>query len=286
MTCHQGRQSMLTINATVAAASNPQALTFSNVHYFPAGATQYSNRAAVGYMWTGIADQDTVPVVFPASRKYAAPWNHFATTNWANYSSSTGTGGMPEEGQCSYCHMQDGSHKFEPETGTTCRGCHGNGAIETYRKTNADNASLGSLAVDFDGDPLTTKLGDEVALFRAAVEKALDDYAVRKGKLRLCYDGHTNPYWFKDANNDNLPDDVNADGKIDSSDRYNQFDKYMLYAAHNYQLTFKDPGSWAHNPRFTLQILYDSIDYLDDEKWNGSPVNPVNASPLARPVTN
>ena len=70
-----------------------------------------------------------------------------------------------------------------------------------------------------------------------------------------------------------------------SGDRYTTFDKYMLYAAHNMHISKKDPGSWAHNGRFILQVMYDSIDYLDDELWNNSPVNVVNGAPLVRPTT-
>jgi hypothetical protein len=282
-TCHMGRQSKLTIDATVASASNQQALTFSNVHYLPASATQYSTRAGVGYPWTGISDG--AAAAFPAARKYATPWVHFASSNWANFDPAVPGSGMPAEGECQFCHMKSGSHAFQAEGGSGCS-CHGSAPLDSYRLTNGDNLSLGPLSTDFDGNPQTTKLGDEVIAFRAALDEALDAYAVRKGKVRLVYFTGQSSYWFKDANDDDVPDDVNGDGAITSSDKYNQFDKFMLYGAHDYHLTRVDPGSWAHNPRYTLQILYDSIDYLDDERWNGSPVNPLNGALLARPITN
>ncbi|MCE9637780.1 MAG: hypothetical protein K8T90_18930 [Planctomycetes bacterium] len=279
MTCHQGRQSMLSINAGIVATTNQQAISFPNVHYFPAGATQYATKAGVGYVWTGIADE--AATAFPA-RTYVGPWTHYNTTAWTDYNATTNpTGGMPNEARCAFCHMQDGSHKFEPETGATCTICHGASTdIETYRATRA---GLSDLTVNMDGDAATTKLSDEVHAYQASLLKALEAYATRKGKGKPLYDGNTNPYWFRDNDGNGLPDDLNADGVITTSDRYAQFDKFMIYGAHNYQFTYKDPGSWAHNGRSTFELLYDSIDYLDDGLWNASPKNATNAAALVRP---
>ena len=80
------------------------------------------------------------------------------------------------------------------------------------------------------------------------------------------------------------PNNTGPDGKVDSNDAYDQFDRYLLFAAHNVQCVEKDPGAWAHNGRYVLQVLYDSIDYLDDGLWNGSPVNSTNGAKLIRPV--
>ena len=35
-----------------------------------------------------------------------------------------------------------------------------------------------------------------------------------------------------------------------------------MKAAHNYQLSHKDPGSWAHNFDYVGQLLYDSVEDL------------------------
>ena len=41
--------------------------------------------------------------------------------------------------------------------------------------------------------------------------------------------------------------------------RYNAWTPRLLKAAYNYQFVTKEPGAFAHNPPYTLQILYDSL---------------------------
>jgi hypothetical protein len=36
-------------------------------------------------------------------------------------------------------------------------------------------------------------------------------------------------------------------------------------AAYNYQVVAKDAGAWAHNPRYTLQLLHDSVVSLSQQ---------------------
>ena len=38
-----------------------------------------------------------------------------------------------------------------------------------------------------------------------------------------------------------------------------KFDSKSLRAAFNYQYYQKEPGAWAHNNKYIVQILYDSI---------------------------
>src|SRR5207244_2688283 len=108
MTCHQGRESTLTVNAADPPAMPKSTFTvsFRNVHYLSAGATQYGNKAAVAYQYTGMT--------------YAPPWEHTGTV----------VNGR-ETKQCAFCHMQRGSHSFEPEVVTICTQCHGNVTLET-----------------------------------------------------------------------------------------------------------------------------------------------------------
>lgn len=275
MTCHQGRQSKLTLDAYVAARTGAalQTMSFQNVHYLPAGGVQYSTRAAVGYPWTGITDSLATP--FPAARTYQGPWTHASEQAWTPYTGTApnDSGGMHSSGQCAFCHMQDGDHRFEVKAGASCtQFCHTGNNVSAYRKGTGLNT-------DFDGDAATANLPDEVAAFEAAVLKALNTYAVAKGKRRIAYDPNVNSYYFYDDNGDGIPDSTASSG------RYAQFDRFMLYAAHNRHLSHKDPGSWAHNPRYILQIMYDAADYLDDELWNGSPVNVTTGNPLVRPTT-
>jgi len=44
--------------------------------------------------------------------------------------------------------------------------------------------------------------------------------------------------------------------------RYNAWTPRLLRAAYNYQFATKDPGGYAHNGKYILQILYDSLEDL------------------------
>jgi hypothetical protein len=37
----------------------------------------------------------------------------------------------------------------------------------------------------------------------------------------------------------------------------------LVRALYNYQAVYMDPGAWAHNPRYAIEILFDSISDLN-----------------------
>ena len=61
--------------------------------------------------------------------------------------------------------------------------------------------------------------------------------------------------------------DANGDGEADKNDKggsigYNAFTPRLLEAAYNYQYSVKDPGAFAHNAKYVMQVLFDSIQDL------------------------
>ncbi len=52
-------------------------------------------------------------------------------------------------------------------------------------------------------------------------------------------------------------------------------------AAFNYNLLAHDPGAYAHNVRYSGRLIWDSIDWLDDNRLNNSTVAAINALGLA-----
>ncbi len=209
LTCHQGRESKKTLDDRIASGS----LSFRNIHYLPAGATLFGTDAKVGYEYTG--------------KTYVGKWTHKGDTS----------------NQCTFCHMQEGSHSFKPEAGATCQICHGSTAIENYRlKTGGGNDTT-----DYDGDGSTTEtLMDEIAPFADRIYarlKVLDP--------QILYDSHSYPYWFKDTN---------GDGVSDGS--FTAWTAPMTKAAFNFQFFNKEPGAWAHNRKYMMQLLYDSLEDL------------------------
>ena len=48
----------------------------------------------------------------------------------------------------------------------------------------------------------------------------------------------------------------------EDGEKYTTWTPDLLQAAYNYDYAVKDPGSYSHNPKYIMQLLYDSIDEL------------------------
>jgi len=234
MTCHQGRESTLTVNAANPSPVATFTLSFKNVHYLSAGATLYGNKAAVAYQYTG--------------KMYAPPWNH----------GTTYTGEYPQpsnrRARCAFCHMQDGSHSFDAQFTTECVDCHGLQTLDTITPAFRPED-------DWDNDA-TTKPKAEVAVFAARLYAAIQAYCAiaadgvtpPTGASYCAYTAAAYPYWYKDTN---------KNGVVDAGETTAmKFDSKSLRAAFNYQYFQKEPGAWAHNNKYIVQVLYDSIQDL------------------------
>jgi hypothetical protein len=98
---------------------------------------------------------------------------------------------------------------------------------------------------DYDGDGSSTEpLVEEIETLQDKLYTAIQDYAASVSGTPIMYDSHSYPYWFKD------------DG---SGDRYSSFTPRLLMAAYNYQFIMKDPGGYAHNGHYIIQLLYDGL---------------------------
>ncbi len=231
LTCHIGRESKLTIDAYL--ATNPSSFSFKNVHYLPAGAVQYGSRGAVGYQYTG--------------KTYAGRWDHMNGLA----TSTTAPAAVPA--RCAYCHIQEGDHSFEVEVGGECAGCH-------FEATAGPLSFRKGRATDYDGDGNATEtLQAEVETFATRLYAALQSYATTVRNAPIVYDAATYPYFFKDLNGNGVLD---VPTESASSNGYKSFDAKMIQATFNFQLYQKEPGAWAHNTHYILQLLYDSTQDL------------------------
>ena len=109
--------------------------------------------------------------------------------------------------------------------------------------------------LDYDGDGNTTEPsggGDR----RAGGTAARGDAGGDHGSGGICYDEHANPYFFKDSDGDGACSAAEAT----SANAFAACTPALMKAAHNYQLSKKDPGSWAHNFKYSAQLLYDSVE--------------------------
>ncbi|HSM25538.1 MAG TPA: cytochrome c3 family protein [Anaerolineaceae bacterium] len=128
----------------------------------------------------------------------------------------------------------------------TCQGCHQTDNPENIRMT---------LTADFDGDGETEGLAGEVETLVEILYAAILDRSAAGGNP-LVYDSHSHPYFFNDTNGNGEadPDEVNR------ANAYASWTPRLLRSAYNYQYAKKDPGAYAHNPTYILQVLYDSIE--------------------------
>ena len=151
------------------------------------------------------------------------------------------------------------------EAYSTCTGCHDThrqdvevaecSACHTGVQTREDLAGIRMDTTDYDGDGDTEEgVAGEIATMRESLYAVLQDYARSVTGDPIAYDAQAYPYFFTDTDGDGLASPEEAV----YTNRYAAWTPRLLRAAYNYQYTMKDPGAFAHNPKYILQFLYDS----------------------------
>jgi hypothetical protein len=221
MTCHQGRESTVSVNALLKGLDDDtpsDKLLFLNVHYFAAGATRYGTEAKGAYEYDG--------------KTYVGLFKH-----------------VPDFSNCTDCHDTHGlTVKVE-----SCGKCH------TGVTTEADLQTIRMSTQDYDGDGNVKEgIADEISTMRLALYAAMQDYANNVAKSPIVYDPNAYPYYFVDTNKNGKadPDETQA------ANAYTSWTPRLLRAAYNYQYVTKDPGAFAHNAKYIIQALYDSLENL------------------------
>jgi hypothetical protein len=227
--CHQGRESTVSVNAKIAGLDLD---TVSSTMKFSNVHYFAAGATLFGTAAKGAYEYD--------GKTYAGRFAHVSSFD-----------------VCTECHE---THTGEIDTQPCANPfCHGTKDVRKIRKD----------ARDFDGDGNKTEgLASEVSGVAAVLYKAIQDYAANVAGTAIVYDGHSNPYFFKDAN---------ANGQVDEGEgSYAAWTPRLLRAAYNYQYAQKDPGAFAHNGKYMIQVLSDSIADL------GAKV-PVDTSKMVRP---
>jgi hypothetical protein len=142
---------------------------------------------------------------------------------------------------CVECHNV---HALTVQT-DSCQACHGSTDLATYRSPDGD-------AVDYDGDgDMEEGLAGEVATMQENLLAAIQTYAAETAGTPIQYNPLQYPYFLADPN---------ANGQVDEGEgNYTAWTPRLLRAAYNYQWVAKDPGAFAHNGKYVLQFLYDSL---------------------------
>lgn len=147
---------------------------------------------------------------------------------------------------CTGCHQ---THTVAIKV-ASCAGCH-------KEVTNA--ASLHLIRVsktDFDGTGDANEgMADEIGHMSDRLYAAMQVYAKTVAGKPIVYNADAYPYFFVDTNGNGIADK----DEMRVPNQYNAWTPRLMKAAYNYQFIKKDPGAFAHNPIYALQIIYDSI---------------------------
>jgi hypothetical protein len=148
---------------------------------------------------------------------------------------------------CTDCHD---AHKLQVKF-EACSACHN--VVETYEDLHDIRISTD----DFDGDGDASEgIAGEIETLVDALYSAMQAYATDVVGTGIVYDSHSYPYFFTDTNADGQPDPDEAN----YGNRYSTWTPALLKAGYNYQYAAKDPGGFAHNGKYIIQLLVDSIE--------------------------
>lgn len=150
---------------------------------------------------------------------------------------------------CTDCH---GAHSLEIEA-ALCAECHEEiEDSEDIRDIRYNFADYNGNGDDEEG------IYYEIASMEEALYAAMQAYAADTVGAGIVYDSHSYPYFFTDTNGNGVadPDEANR------SNAYSTWTPRLVQAAYNYQYVAKDPGAFAHNGPYILQVLYDSLEDL------------------------
>lgn len=226
MQCHQGRASTVAVDNAIAKA--------------------------------GVADdQVSADLAFINIHYYAAAATQFGTLAKGGYQypgKSYDARFAHVEGfkTCIECHDPH-SLKVNVEA---CATCHpGVASVEDLKKVR----TLGSTK-DYDGDgDVKEGIYGEIETLQAMLLGAIQAYAKEVAKVPIAYSPVAYPYFFVDTNGNGQVDKDEANPQ----NRYNAWTPRLLRAAYNYQTSMKDPGAFVHGGKYIIQLLYDSIEDLN-----------------------
>lgn len=252
LNCHVGRESGNTIKNI---QRNYTSAGFINSHYLTAGGIVFGE---IGYEYAGRDYSD------PAGYKH----RYIGTSDSRGNSVVAGN-----SGPCVGCHLanktQPGEkHTFKPYivAGTslspTCVGCH---------TTNPDRTFL----------EVTWKPRYQATLLSLK-------YFLETNQYRKLYFNASNPYFFLDSDGDGVLSASEAVGSNVQKKWHSvggpETDQVVtgknnMGAAFNYNLLIHDRGGVAHNRYYTRRLIYDAIDWLDDNIMNYSVGTTLNLLP-------
>ncbi len=155
---------------------------------------------------------------------------------------------VPKYQNCTDCHDP---HSLNINT-DECATCH---SVVTGWATLRDIREAGRPDFDSDGNS-TEGIYYEIETLHEMLLKAIQTYAKDVLDQPIVYSHY--PYWMNDTNGNGIadPDEVNF------GNSYKAWTPRLVKATFNYHLVGHSAGFFAHNPRYAIQVLYDTIEDL------------------------
>jgi hypothetical protein len=228
MTCHQGVASSKTVKNLLEASNVRDDDTISEDLHFIDGHYMAAGAIQYGTLVQGGYEYD--------NKSYDAKFDH------------AGSG----LNTCSDCHNSHSLKiKFE-----SCGLCHKGIGSEDDLKSIRYNGSM----VDYDGDGnITEGMYYEVRGMQGILYRAIQAYCRELTGTAIVYDSHSDPFFFIDKNGNGV-----ADKKEKHQDNaYNAWTGRLIKAAYNYHFSMGDAGAFAHNGKYVIELLFDSINDLN-----------------------
>ena len=258
--CHAGRES----GDTVKAVTDFTNASFKNPHYLAAAGIFY---AKAGFHF------------YTSTAKYGNPnWSHgkLGNNNYLAGGVDTGT-----SGPCVACHLAGGTNNRS----------HTLSAVEVAHATSTAGAARGCYGCHTGVTEPTIEglIEEEKELFDRGMAFFLNNLNANG----MFYDGANHPYWVKTQG---------ASAKTAS----NQIKNWTYAAlvgpsngsgvnnmgvAFNYKVLNAEKGAHVHNRRYSRQLIYDSVEYLQFGTVTNAPISftaystALTATPDANPVS-
>jgi hypothetical protein len=252
--------------------TDPDAVLASASTFKPGGAFPATNNTAI--------------IPYPHGLIAASTYFGSAAATYYQYQTATYDGPNPH-GACTDCH---GAHTLDVNvTAQTCGRCHFKERTQvsvTSLQDLAENRQLGFQGVDIDGNGAvagidaeifgptalscagTCSKGGLVNKLAVAIQTYANVVAGQSISWTTSFPGHFYIYGSP-AGTVTPPDEwtpVYPSTTVVPQVPANVFTNYtpaLVRALYNYQAIYNDPGAWAHNPRYAIEILFDAITDLN-----------------------
>jgi hypothetical protein len=226
--CHQSRESTESVNEAISGQEDDEVnsdLSFISPHYLVSASTMWGAEAQGAYQYPDHA--------------YADRYEHH------------------EEFQtCQSCHDP---HNLDIEP-LECSTCH-------VSVSDVDDLSrIRNTMTDFDGDGDTgTGIAVEIEHLHQHLHDAILRYADEVIGEPILYNPDEFPFFFNDVSeNGEVGPGRAGPATFSFENRYTSWTPRLLRTAYNYHFVQQDPGAYAHNPHYTVQLLYDSLADLNE----------------------